>query len=305
MYLFLNLRKFRSKKFLTLFAAVIIVICIAVIHRGTVAVSTVSVSEGYYVPVIMYHSILKDSSLQGKYVVSPDQLENDLKYLSENGYTAVTVSDLISYVENGTPLPEKPVMLTFDDGYYNNYLYAYPLMKKYGFKMVLSVIGKYSDIFSETSDENAYYSHCTWDQLREMELSGFVEVQNHSYDMHSTDNGRNGTKKNSWESIDVYRKVFSGDIMKCQDFLIEKSGITPTAFTYPFGAVSVESVEILKDLGFKATFSCEEKMNLITRDPNCLFGIYRYLRPSGESSAAYFESTVKIDRYVNVSDLGE
>lgn len=300
MYLFLNLRKLRSKKVLIIFSAALAVFCLAFARMQVGAVSAVSVSEGYYVPVIMYHSILKDDSLQGKYVISPAQLEEDLIYLTENGYTAVTVSDLIAYVEDGVPLPEKPVMLTFDDGYYNNYLYAYPLMKKYGFKMVLSVIGKYSEAFSSTPDDNAYYSHCTWDQLREMELSGYVEVQNHSYDMHTTDQGRNGTKKNSWESSDTYRSILTGDIMKCQNLLIERSGITPTAFTYPFGAISSESVEILKDMGFKASFSCEEKMNLITRDPACLFGIYRFLRPTGEASAVYFESTVKIDKYVNV-----
>ena len=285
MYLFLNLKKLRSKKFLIIFCCVLTVSVITFLGIEKNSISTVSTSEGYYVPVIMYHSILKDSSLQGRYVVSPLQLENDLKYLSENGYTAITVADLLAYVDEGIPLPEKPVMLTFDDGYYNNYLYAFPLMRKYGFKMVLSVIGKFSDDFSNTSDENAYYSHCTWDQLREMELSGYVEVQNHSFDMHSTDKGRNGTKKNSWESVENYKEILSRDILKCQNYLVEQSGITPTAFTYPFGAISSESVSILKELGFKASFSCENKMNLITRDPE-----------------TYFESTVKIDKYVNISN---
>lgn len=302
MYLLLNLKKLRSKKFIIVFCCILAISVIAFLKSGQYSVSTVSTSEGYYVPVIMYHSILKDSSLQGRYVVSPAQLESDLKYLSENGYTSITVADLIAYVEDGIALPDKPVMLTFDDGYYNNYLYAYPLMQKYGFKMVLSVIGKFSEDFSETADENAYYSHCTWDQLREMELSGYVEVQNHSFDMHSTDKGRNGTKKNSWESIENYKEILSKDILKCQNYLVEQAGITPTAFTYPFGAISSESVDILKELGFKASFSCENKMNLITRDPDCLFGIDRFIRPSGEASETFFESTVKIDKYVNISN---
>lgn len=302
MYLLINLKILRSRKIVLLFIAIIIASLSCFICFSPRSVSAVSTYEGYYVPVIMYHSILEDESLQGKYVISPKQLEDDLLYLSENGYTSITVSDLISYVENGVPLPEKPVMLTFDDGYYNNYLYAYPLMKKYGFKMVLSVIGKYTEDYSQTNEVNAYYSHCTWDQLREMENSGFVEVQNHSYNMHTYDKGRNGTKKNSWESLDNYREILSGDIMKCQSGLIENSGITPKAFIYPYGAISAESVDIIKSLGFKATFSCEEKINLITRDPNCLFGIDRFLRPSGDTSAVYFESAVKIDKYVNVSD---
>ena len=302
MYLLLNLKKLRSKKFIIVFCGVFVFSVFMLWGIGKNSVSTVSTAEGYYVPVIMYHSILKDSSLQGRYVVSPSQLESDLKYLSENGYTSVTIADLIAFVEEGIPLPDKPVMLTFDDGYYNNYLYAFPLMKKYGFKMVLSVIGKFSDDFSNTADENAYYSHCTWEQLREMELSGYVEVQNHSFDMHSTDKGRNGTKKNSWESVENYKEILSKDILKCQNYLIEQAGITPTAFTYPFGAISSESVNILKELGFKASFSCENKMNLITRDPECLFGINRFIRPSGEASETYFESTVKIDKYVNISN---
>ena len=60
------------------------------------------------------------------------------------------MADVIDFVLNGTPLPEKPVMLTFDDGYYNDYVYAYPLLKKYNSKMVFSPIGRYVDPVSYT-----------------------------------------------------------------------------------------------------------------------------------------------------------
>ena len=71
-------------------------------------------------------------------MLSPAQFESDLKYLKENGYHTVVVQDLIDYVEKGVPLPEKPVMLTFDDGYYNNYYYAFPLLEEYDAKIVIS-----------------------------------------------------------------------------------------------------------------------------------------------------------------------
>lgn len=85
--------------------------------------------EGVELPVVMYHSILNDPALAGDYVLSPQQLECDLRYIKECGYTPVLMEDLISYVNiPEAKLPPKPILITFDDGYYNNYLYAYPLM---------------------------------------------------------------------------------------------------------------------------------------------------------------------------------
>ena len=109
-------------------------------------------------PIIMYHHILKDSSRWGRYVIGPSVLEQDLAYLKEQGYETVTTEDVIAYVYQGTPLPEKPVMITFDDGYYSNYIYAYPLLKQYDMQGVLSIIGRYTDVYSETGEENANYS---------------------------------------------------------------------------------------------------------------------------------------------------
>lgn len=129
-------------------------------------------------PIIMYHGILRDSKRQGKFVISPSEFEADLKYLTGHGYHTIVMQDLIDYVQNGTPLPEKPVMLTFDDGYFNNYVYAYPLLQQYQCKMVLSPIGRYADEYSESGEENANYSNATWARLKEMADSGLVEIQN-------------------------------------------------------------------------------------------------------------------------------
>ena len=98
----------------------------AALTLGTIgalgAILTVMAEDpGVRVPVIMYHAVMDDASRLGKYVISPEELESDFKWLSENGYTAVLSEDLINYTENGAALPEKPILLTFDDGYYNNY----------------------------------------------------------------------------------------------------------------------------------------------------------------------------------------
>ena len=139
--------------------------------------------EGIKLPVVMYHSLLKDPGLQGRYVISPDLFEEDLQYLRRNGYTAVGIEDLLRYVDGKASLPEKPILLTFDDGYYNNYYYAFPLAKQYGMKIVISPVGSYMDKAAEENDPHPTYSYITWEDMREMAQSGLVEFQNHTYDL--------------------------------------------------------------------------------------------------------------------------
>ena len=294
MYILVNMKKAMRYAVFPLLAAIIVLIASG---SGAAARLASAQQDSRKVAIIMYHSILKDSARQGKYVVSPAVLEADLKYLTENGYTTVTVSDLADYVFRGKELPEKPVMLTFDDGYYNNYLYAFPLMKKYNCKMVLSVVGTYSDQFSETKDENAYYSHCTWDEINEMMESGLVEIQNHSYNMHSYGSSRHGSRKRDSETKQQYTEVFTADVEKMQQRVKEMTGYTPTAFTYPYGAVCAEAEELIRQMGFIASFTCEEKITVISTDPESLYTLHRWLRPAGTDSKTYFEQTVKLGKY--------
>ena len=117
-------------------------------------------NESYInVPIIMYHSILKSQS--GDYIVHPD----DLAYISSKGYTTITMTDLINYVYKDTPLPKKPIIITFDDGHYNNLGYAVPLLKKYNMKAVVSIVGKYTDTFSNSDEANLNYGYLRWKDI--------------------------------------------------------------------------------------------------------------------------------------------
>lgn len=257
----------------------------------TVGISiAIANSEEYIkVPIIMYHSILKDPSRSNKYTVTPSVLEEDLKYITDNGYTTVTISDLISYVYDDTPLPEKPIVLTFDDGHYNNYGYLFPLLEKYDMKAVISIVGSYTDKFTETDEANLNYSYLRWKDIKELMDTGRIEFQNHTYSLHSNTGKRNGTKKIKGETDEHYKNVLEEDILKLQQEFEENTNYTPQCFTYPFGGISNASLNIIKELGFKASLSCEQGINKLTKNPNSLYLLKRYNRPSYISTYNFFQ----------------
>lgn len=239
-------------------------------------------------PIVMYHSLLKDPEKQGKYVISPKLFERDLKYIKQKGYTPVFMKDVIAYVEDGDDLPEKPIVLSFDDGYFNNYYYAHPLLEKYNAKAVISIVGKMSDEFSSHHDENPSYAHVTWDHILDMHLSGYWEIQNHSYNCHTYEK-RNGVSQVSTETYKDYAQFLMSDLGYLQDKIAYVTGVAPNTFTYPFGAFSDNTDEIIRQMGFKATLSCTEGVSTIKKgDPDCLFKLKRHLRPPDKSPVEFF-----------------
>lgn len=243
------------------------------------------VEGGTELPILMYHSLLRDDAMQGDYVLSPEIFREDMEYLRSHGYQTVVVSDLIDFVHKGKPLPEKPVMVTFDDGFFNNYHYAYPILKELGMRAVISVIGSQTELFTNSGQENAYWSYLTLERLREMRDSGVFEVQNHSWDLHTTGE-RQGCLRKRGEDEDSYRSFFTEDAARVQRLLIESGLPAPSCYTYPFGACSRESEELVQSLGFRCSLGCEEGMNKLTGDPSCLYQMKRWNRPSGLSTEA-------------------
>jgi peptidoglycan/xylan/chitin deacetylase (PgdA/CDA1 family) len=283
MYLKINLPRGILVAVFFLFA-LISSICIQIASPDT---KPVNAQNCVSVPIVMYHSFLRDESLQNDYCISPEVLENDLKYITENGYTTITVSDLIKYVQ-GESLPEKVVMLTFDDGFYNNYYYAFPLLKKYNCKGVLSPISSLSEQYSKENVKSPTYGYCSFEELKEMESSGLIEIANHSYNLHKT-SPRLGMKQMSGESKKQYTEILKSDINKAQKLFKSNNIKEPVCVAYPYGATNELTESIVKSLGFKCTMTCEEKTNVISRDYSCLYGLGRYNRLSSESSNTFFE----------------
>lgn len=250
---------------------------------------TVSAGEaGIALPVIMYHGVLDDESHSGKYIVSTATLREDLSYLHDRGYSSVTISDLTRYVSGQGTLPEKPVMITFDDGFLNNAVLAVPVLQEFSYRAVFSVVGSYTDKFSAGEDHNVQYAYLTWDDIRQLHQSGLVEIQNHTYGMHSL-SPRKGCAQMNGESPYEYKAALRQDVQTMQDKLAEYCGVTATAFTPPYGIESDETLSVIKDMGFRAVLTCTEQVNLLTQDPDCLYHIGRFNRPSGISTAQFMK----------------
>ena len=283
----------KLSKVLTLFAVIAAVSLMCFTAVFSQEQNVISQIQPVKIAVVMYHGLIDDTSKQNKYFIDPKYFEEDLKYLNENGFTTIFASDLINHFEKNTPLPENPVLLTFDDGYYNNYTFAYPLLKKYNCKAVISPIGYHADEAVKETNQNTFYSQCTWKQLKEMSDSGLVEIQNHTYNLHHLDNGRNGAKNNPDENFEEYKNILSNDLLKFNQRMFEEIGKYPESVVFPFGARSKQSIEIVQSLGFKAAFDCEEKINTLS-SPKDLFYIHRFLRPNNMSSKDFFENTIFI-----------
>ncbi len=296
MYLLVNVHRLWRRRRLWLAGALAgVLLTLSLAAAGAHGLdSPTAAADCVAVPIVMYHSLYEKG--QGAYVISPTLFEQDLGYLKENGYETVTLADLIAYVDTGAALPPKPVMLTFDDGFYNNFHYGHPLLKQYGMRAVLSPIGAVTQFYSDHPQEQdkPAYSYVTFAQLRQMAESGVWEIQNHSYDMHHTnEGGRHGAAQKTGESDAAYVRALADDLTAAQTLLSEQAGVTPTAFTYPFGAFSAASQPVLKALGLRASLSCEQRISRISRDPESLWRLGRFLRPAGVDSATFFGTLFK------------
>ena len=205
----------------------------------------------------------------------------------------MSAQEVIDYSESNTGLPDKAAMLTFDDGNYNFYGYVVPILEQTGANAIVSVVGSYTDEYSESNIKNMSYGYMRWSEVYDMFLSNRVEVGNHSYDFHSTDKGRNGSKKNKNESMEEYKEIFISDTEKAQNRFMTKTGFTPIIYTYPFGAYTEETAEWLRDMGFKMSLGCTEGINRITHDSASLYFLKRYNRPGGMSTEQFFSEILK------------
>ena len=168
------------------------------------------------VPIIIYHSVRpyipKESLEQDTYDVTPELFEEELRYLKDNNYTTISFTELHSFLANGTPLPQRAVILSFDDGWKNQFIYAYPLLKKY------SMTGTFF-IFSGAIGSRS--SFMTWDDVLVMHRGG-MHIEGHSY--------THPILTKTFGEQNIYR-----ELTMSKRVIESHTGTAVTVFAYPFG----------------------------------------------------------------------
>ena len=245
-------------------------------------------SETVDLPVVMYHHIATNPKRWGQYVISPDELESDLRYLKENGYEAISADQLLGWLAGTELLPEKPVMITFDDGHESVAVYAAPLLEKYAMRGIVSVIGSVTDVYTENPDHRIGYSHMSWEAVEAMEAGSVLDVQCHTYDMHKLF-PRRGMNRMKWESQENYDQAIVDDLGAFQKKYMQYVGHPSTVLALPFGAYCPETLSISREMGFQLVMTCSEKINHLSQtDTGKMPVLGRFNRPHGVSSESFF-----------------
>lgn len=231
-------------------------------------------------PVLMYHGFTSDPAEVGYNVVLLSDFEEQLAALAAAGYESVTLRELIDFVDHGAPLPDKPVLLTFDDGY-SSVLSAAALMEQYGFSAVSAVIGVSVGHDTYRDTDHPITPHFSFAEAEPYVAAGALEIQSHSYDMHQVEaldgpNFREGLVPLRGESEAEFAAAAAEDWALAKAQIETGLGTVCDTLSYPYGFYSALSEVVLHDLGVRVTFTTEDGMNEVLKGlPQSLYVLHR------------------------------
>lgn len=227
--------------------------------------------------VIGYHEITADkNAVIPNYAVTTKQFELHLDWLQKNGYHFVSVDQLLKAKEGKYRLPTKPVLLTVDDGYQSFYKDAYPIIKQRKIPVVLAVVGswlepKANEMVQFGDEKLSRKKLLTWDELKTMQKSGFVEIGSHSYNLHRGIMGNPqgnsepaavtreyDPKNKSYETDQAYADRIFNDL-KTNNKLLKSHGLkAPRVMVWPYGRYNLQTVAIADKVGMPITISLDD-----------------------------------------------
>ncbi len=228
--------------------------------------------------IFSYHEISETSqTLDSTYAVSAANFEAQMKALVDEGYHFVSVEDIINSRKHNKPLPDKAVLITFDDGYQSVYANAFPIIKKYQIPTVVALVGSWLqakdkvDFDGHPIDRSKFLSQ---KEIQEMVASGLVEIGSHSYLLHRgiLGNPQGNMEpaaitrqwlrdKNAYEDDKSYQRRIYEDLRANSDFLKKYTGQKPRVMVWPYGEYNMEVRKIAESLGMPVGLTLDDGSN--------------------------------------------
>ena len=187
-------------------------------------------------PVLMYHNIVEEyPEWAAGENITPELFEAHMQGILDRGYTPILVNEYYNFIIKGKDLPENPIAITFDDGYLSNYEIAYPILKKLNIPATIFIVT--STVGLDVSSGKVSNPHFTWEQAREMQESGLIDIHSHSH-----------THKDM-ASLSLAELQFD---LRMSRYLIEKNmGRNCYVFSYPYGRYNEKTLQFAKFAGYR------------------------------------------------------
>lgn len=197
--------------------------------KGYVPVVSAEKNTNIKIPVLLYHVVKPNPDPTNPYQFSLEEFEKNMAYLKENGYRTLTMKQYFNILDGKAAIPEKPILLTFDDNSNDFYPYVYPVLNKYGMKATQFTVSDWvNGSWNMTSNEILTV------------LENGVDIQNHTVTHPFLAN--------------LSKEEQYVEIQNATEALKDLTGRTTFAFAYPYGNYNSDTISLLRDLGIKGAF---------------------------------------------------
>jgi peptidoglycan/xylan/chitin deacetylase (PgdA/CDA1 family) len=227
--------------------------------------------QQYVVPIIMYHSVRPDAAPGNRLVVSPETFERQMRFLKEHRYKVLPLESIASLIGAKKRIPPRALAITFDDGYKDNYIYVFPILKKYSLPATVFVI----------VEEVGRADRLSWDEIKEMQDTSIITFGSHAVGPEPLVNIKSAQ--------DLKRQIFDS-----KRILEEKLGRKIYAFSYPEGRFNDRIKQLVKACGYKLAVATNPGKKFANED---IFALKR-LRIS-ENAGNLFIFWVETSGYYN------
>lgn len=282
-----------TRKWIVAAVAVLLGLCVLL---AVVAVPRTPAAQTADVAILMYHAFTENEAETSSVCTLASEFERQLSALRDAGYTSVGYADLLEFVNGKGKLPEKPLLISIDDGYQNNLDLAAPLLEKYGFCANIAVIGVSIGHTTYKDTDIPIMPHFSLEDARPWIKRGVLTVTTHSYDMHQIaavdgNDCRRGVLQMPGEAEPDYIAALTQDYTHAQEQLAGLPGKVLPVFTYPFGAYSELSERVLQEQGVQVTVTIANGANrLVKGEPETLRLLRRINVPAGMEPDALLSS---------------